>query len=276
MSDTSDGEGEERTFQSKINDFPEVIKMHLEDYVLIDDCKLLLDETDRHGFTIYGEEDPQERELIKKIVKSGDIVVDVGANIGIHTLILAKCVGKNGHVYAFEPSPNNVKLIKGSVDLNNFKNVSVIDRAVSDKPGKNIFYFSDGISAHSLSDFGYGKGSIEIDVETLDNFFKNTNSKIDFLKIDAEGYDFKVIKGMKNILKNPDVKILIEFFPERLQKAKDSPREFLEYLLNNEFSVLDLRKNINLTYDVIDEWVNFYDSPPPNLMTNLYCKRSTT
>ena len=64
---------------------------------------------------------------------------------------------------------------------------------------------------------------------------------------------------MKNILKNPDVKILIEFFPERLQKAKDSPREFLEYLLNNEFSVLDLRKNINLTYDVIDEWVNFYD-----------------
>jgi len=242
---------------------------------MIDGCKLLLDETDRHGFTIYGEEDPQERELIKKIIKKGDIVVDVGANIGIHTIIMAKCVGETGHVYAFEPSKNNVRLLKNTMSLNGFENVSIIDSAVSDKPGKSLFYLSNGISAHSLSDFGYKKGSIEINVESLDHFFTNVNKKINFLKIDAEGYDFKVIKGMENILKNPELKFLIEFFPERLKKAGDSPKEFLQFLFEKGFNVTDLRKDKQLTVNDIDEMVKFYDSPPPNHMTNLYCEKSS-
>jgi len=245
-----------------------------EDYITIDGCKLLLDETDRHGFTIYGEEDPQERELIKKIVKKGDMVVDVGANIGIHTVTMANCVGETGHVYAFEPSQNNVKLLKGTMNLNNFQNVSIIDKAVSDKPGKSLFYLSNGISAHSLSDFGYNKGAIEVEIESLDHFFQNSNKKVDFLKIDAEGYDFKVIKGMENILSNPNLKFLIEFFPDRLKKAGDSPKEFLLFLLERGFTVMDLKKNIQLTVKNVEEITEFYDSPPPNHMTNLYLERA--
>ena len=183
-----------------------------EDYIMIDDCKLLLDKTDRHGFTIYGEEDPEERELIKKMVKRGDNVVDIGANIGIHTITLAKCVGDDGHVFAFEPSPYNTKLIEGSVKLNNFQNVTVIGKAISDKPGKSKLFLSNGISAHSLSDFNYKKGSIDIEIESLDNYFNEFQKKINFLKIDAEGFDFKAIRGAKKILKNQEVKILIEFF----------------------------------------------------------------
>ena len=83
-----------------------------EDSVFVDGCKLKLDEFDRHGFTIYGDEDKEERELIKKIVKEGDIVIDVGVNIGYYTIIMAKCVGGKGQVYAFEPAPNNVDLLK--------------------------------------------------------------------------------------------------------------------------------------------------------------------
>ena len=252
----------------------EFIKKEIkEDFIMIDGCKLLLDENDRHGFTIYGEEDPAERELIKKIVRKGDTVIDVGANIGIHTVIMAKCVGETGHVYAFEPSPNNVKLLKGTMNLNGFQNVSIIDKAVSDKPDKKLFYFSNGISAHSLSDFGYGKGTIEVDVESLDHFFENLNKKINFLKIDAEGYDFRVVKGMENILKRYNLKLLIEFFPERLKKAGDSPKEFLQFLFEKGFSVRDLRKDKQLTINDIDEMVKFYDSPPPNHMTNLYCEK---
>lgn len=247
-----------------------------EDFVIIDGCKLVLDETDRHGFTIYGEEDPQERELIKKIVKEGNTVIDVGANIGIHTVTMANCVGKTGHVYAFEPSQNNVKLLRQTMKLNGFHNVSIIDKAVSDKPGKSLFYLSNGISAHSLTDFGYNKGSVEIDVESLDHFFENLDKKIDFLKIDAEGYDFKVLRGMQNILKNSDLKFLIEFFPERLKKAGDSPSEFLQFLFENGFTVKDLKKNRFLTINDIGEIAEFYDSPPPNHMTNFYCERPNT
>jgi FkbM family methyltransferase len=243
-----------------------------EDYVFVDGCKLKLDETDRHGFTIYGEEDIEERELIKKIIKEGNTVVDVGANIGYHTIIMAKYVGTKGQVYAFEPAPNNVKLLKKTMKLNNFENVQIIDKAVSDKPDKTFFYFSKGISAHSLVDFGYKNGGVNVDVVSLDDFFNN-EIKVDFIKIDAEGFDFKVMKGMKNILKNTNLKILIEFFPDRLKKAGDSPKEFLLNLFENGFSVKDLKKDKKLTLNDVNEIVNFYDSDPPNHMTNFYCEK---
>lgn len=248
----------------------EVLK---EDYIMIEGCKLLLDKTDRHGFTIYGEEDPEERELIKKVVKKDDNVVDIGANIGIHTITLAKCVGEKGHVFAFEPSPYNVKLIGDSVKLNNFQNVTVVSKAISDKPGKSKLFLSNGISAHSLSDFNYEKGSIDIEIESLDNYFNDYEGKINFLKIDAEGYDFKALKGAEKILKNKEVKILIEFFPDRLKKAGDSPVKFLEYLIESGFTVTDLRKKKILQLDSIMETSEFYDSPPPNHFTNLFCER---
>jgi FkbM family methyltransferase len=255
----------------------EFVKKKLkEDFILIDGCKLLLDETDRHAFTIYGEEDPKERELIKKIIRNGDVVIDVGANIGIHTVVMAKYVGKTGHVFAFEPSPYNVKLLKNTVSLNGFQNVTVIDNAVSDKPGKGSFYFSKGISAHSLSDFGYNKGAIEVNIESIDHFCEKLNKKIDFLKIDAEGYDFKVLKGMENILRNSNPKFLIEFFPERIKKSGDSPEEFLRFLFKEGFSVKNLSDGKQLALSDIDTVVRFYDSPPPNHMTNFYCERMTT
>ena len=192
-----------------------------EDYVLVDGCKLKLDDTDRHGFTIFGEEDKEERELLKKILKKDDIVIDVGANIGYHTVVMAKYVGENGLVYAFEPAPVNVQLLKDTMKLNNFQNVKIIDKAVSDTHGKGKFYYSNGISAHSLTDFGYNKGFVDMEIISLDEYFENKSNKIDFVKIDAEGYDFKVLNGMKKILENLDIKLLIEFFPVRLEKTGD-------------------------------------------------------
>ena len=156
--------------------------------------------------------------------------------------------------------------------LNNFKNVQIIGKAVSDKPGKGLFYLSKGVSAHSLVDFGYNEGAIEIEVISLDHFF-NDKKKITFAKIDAEGYDFKVINGMTEILKNNEIKLLIEFFPARLKKAGDSPKQLLKFLFEKNFTVLDLRKNRKLSVDDIEEVTDFYDSLPPNHYTNLYCEK---
>ena len=205
------------------------------DFVLIDGCKLKLDETDRNAFTIYGETDRIERELIKKKVKEGDIVIDVGANIGVHTIIMAKYVGNKGQVFAFEPSPTNLELLKKTMKLNNFKNVQIIDKAVSDKSGKGLFYFTNGIAGHSLTDLGYNKGTIETEITSLDHFFNGKKKKIDFVKIDAERYDFKVLKGMTEILKNNKNKLLLEFFPRLIKKVGDSPKKLLEFLFENGF-----------------------------------------
>jgi len=244
-----------------------------EDFVLIDGCKLKLDEADDHAFSIFGEEDKEERELIKKKLKEGDIVIDAGANIGYHTIIMAKYVGDKGQVYAFEPSPNNVELLKKTMKLNDFENVQIIDKAVSDKQGTGLFYLYEGTATHSLSDYGNYKGSKKVEITSLDHFFKDFKKKISFVKIDTEGYDFKVLKGMTEILKNNEIKLLIEFFPQRIKKAGDSPKKLLEFLFQNNFTVTDLKRDKKLTVSDIEKVTDFYDSPPPNHFTNLYCEK---
>jgi FkbM family methyltransferase len=241
-------------------------------FIEIDGCNLLLDETDRHGFTIYGNSEERNMSYLKKIVMPGQIVVDVGANIGIYSVVLAKWVGKQGHVFAFEPAPDNIKLLRKTIKLNQFDNITITQKAISNKPGIASFYLVDGISSHSLMDYGKSIDKIDVEVETLDNFFQDYEKPIDFIKIDAEGYDFKVILGMQNIIsKTQNLSLFVEFDPKRLIKIGDSPQDLLRFMLNNRFSVKDLITNEMITSDDIEKTVERYMGEPH--YTDLLCEK---
>jgi FkbM family methyltransferase len=241
-------------------------------FIEIDGCNLLLDETDRHGFTIYGNSEERNMSYLKKIVMPGQIVVDVGANIGIYSVVLAKWVGKQGHVFAFEPAPDNIKLLRKTIKLNQFDNITITQKAISNKPGIASFYLVDGISSHSLMDYGKSIDKIDVEVETLDNFFQDYEKPIDFIKIDAEGYDFKVILGMQNIIsKTQNLSLFVEFDPKRLIKIGDSPQDLLRFMLNNRFSVKDLITNEMITSDDIEKTVERYIGEPH--YTDLLCEK---
>ncbi len=77
-----------------------------------------------------------ETQLFESHIKEGDVVLDLGANIGYFTLIAAKLVGVNGKVYAFEPDPTNFSFLKRNVEINNYKNVVCEQKAVSNENGK--------------------------------------------------------------------------------------------------------------------------------------------
>jgi len=242
------------------------------EFIEIDGCKLLLDKTDRHGFTIYGNSEERNMSYLKKIVMPGQIVVDVGANIGIYSVVLAKWVGKQGHVFAFEPAPDNIKLLRKTIKLNQFDNITITQKAISNKPGIASFYLVDGISSHSLMDYGKSIDKIDVEVETLDNFFQDYEKPIDFIKIDAEGYDFKVILGMQNIIsKTQNLSLFVEFDPKRLIKIGDSPQDLLRFMLNNRFSVKDLITNEMITSDDIEKTVERYMGEPH--YTDLLCEK---
>ena len=89
------------------------------------------------ALSVLGIVEPLTMDTIKINVKRGDIALDLGANIGYHTLILSKLVGKTGKVFAFEPAPENAALIRENIKINNIKNVVVIEMAVSDKKQKS-------------------------------------------------------------------------------------------------------------------------------------------
>ena len=108
--------------------------------VMVEGHKMFLDSVDTFHLCTNGYHEPIETDLIKKHVKRGDVVLDLGANIGYFTLILPRLVGEEGKVFAFEPDPENFALLKKNVEINSYQNVVLVQKAVSNRNGKATLY----------------------------------------------------------------------------------------------------------------------------------------
>ncbi|MDZ8051111.1 MAG: FkbM family methyltransferase [Aulosira sp. ZfuVER01] len=157
-----------------------------------------------------------EVEFVQHSLQPGDIVFDIGANGGIYTVIAAKKVGANGHVYAFEPGYRELDLLRHNIAINNLNNVTIIERAVSNKKGISQFAISDDGALNSLAETKHPYQSIKewlnVEVTTIDDIVKELNlKKIDFIKIDVEGAEKLIFEGAKNLLNSENkLKILFE------------------------------------------------------------------
>lgn len=119
-----------------------------------------------------------------------DVVVDIGAHIGVFSVMAAK-YAKNGKVYSFEPMPENFTLLKYNIRINGLKNIVAIMKAVSGKKGRRKLFIDDCTSAHSL--YVKTKKAIEVETTTFDGFVKEYGIKhIDFLKMDCEGAEYDI------------------------------------------------------------------------------------
>jgi FkbM family methyltransferase len=211
-------------------------------FINIDDPDLRMRKTfQAYGMNLVHEEGTTA--LFKKVVKQGNVVVDLGANIGYFTLLAAKLVGENGKVFSFEPEPQNFNYLIRNIELNNYQNVFAYQKAIADKVGKTKLYIctydsghhtinqSEGIEAYRLGRAGETK-EIEIDLVTLDSFLADKTDKVDIVKIDVEGAEALAIDGMREILKkNRDIKIFLEYFPLLINKMGSSPQQLIELLM---------------------------------------------
>jgi FkbM family methyltransferase len=181
-------------------------------------------------------------ELIKRKIKPDMTVLDLGANIGFYTLYAAKLVGNKGKVYAFEPEPKNYQLLLRNIQINNFKNIIPIQKAVSNSNGKTQLYLDKtNLCKHSFSENNISEksGSIEVETTTLDTFFKDKLEfdRIDFIKIDVEGAEGLAIKGAQKILQNKNLQILLEFWPSGQKNMGTDPFELLKCLQEYGFKI---------------------------------------
>lgn len=236
---------------------------------------IYLDSLDGMGLVKYRRFEEVETELIEKYLRPGDSVIDIGAHIGYHTLTMARRVGNNGVVWAFEPHPETFALLKKNIEANGYHNVRMAQQAVSDQVGVSPMSVSDeegnvfGSVAYNLR--GSGMHSVMVRTTTLDDFFYQIVSPISFIKMDVEGYEDKVLKGMVNVLKrNPDLKMLMEFCPLQLAWAGTSPQELLKRLLQLGFTIYDV-KNLDSPAS-IDSLLKTY-TPENSGITNLFCLR---
>jgi FkbM family methyltransferase len=195
----------------------------------------------------WGFYEKYETELFKRLVKKGMVVVDVGANVGYYTLLAAHFVGDEGKVFAFEPDPYNYDLLCKNIEVNGYRNVISERKAVFSKSGKmKLFLDKSNLGGHSLSEANVDKSaSITVEATSLDDYFKNTDYKIDIVKMDVQGLEMEVLEGMTNTInQNDNLKIITEFWPIGLRNSGSSPTGFLNKLIEYGFALCQIGQSV--------------------------------
>jgi FkbM family methyltransferase len=180
------------------------------------------------GYKAYT--DRAERELLKEVLLPRAVVVDAGANIGIYSRFLSRCVGPAGAVHSFEPSPENFKRLHAATCK--LANVHASQAAVGEHSGKSELYISDKLNVdhRTYCAEGGSRRTIAVKMVALDDYFK-VGERVDLIKIDIQGYEVHALRGAKRILhENPEIKLLLEFWPYALEQAGAGWEKLVETL----------------------------------------------
>jgi FkbM family methyltransferase len=149
-----------------------------------------------HGAWLGTYELPKQERFAASL-RPGMTVWDIGANVGVYTLLAARCVARGGRVTAFEPLPANVNLLKRHIELNDVGNVTVVEKAVSDADGH--FSFQSGQS-RAQGRLGVGAGGTQVETVRLDTYWHSSGECPDVVKMDIEGSEFHALSGARNCL----------------------------------------------------------------------------
>ena len=169
------------------------------------------------AFKVYT--DRAERQFLRRILLAGAVVVDAGANIGIYSEFLSRCVGPTGAVHSFEPSPDNFKRLRAAT--RKLQNVRLSQAAVGEHSGNSELYLSDKLNVDHRAYMANGdsRRTVPIEIVALDDYFKS-GERVDLIKMDIQGYELHALRGANRVLEdNPDIKLLIEFWPYGLKQA---------------------------------------------------------
>jgi FkbM family methyltransferase len=188
---------------------------------------------------------------VQRLLKAGDVFVDVGANFGFYSRLASEIVGASGRVIAIEPSPATLNILTQNVA--ELENVTIVPLAVSTKSGQIDFYHTDDyVNSGSVENPPFIDSSrvtkVSVPSKSLDRILVDdfSLSEIQFLKIDVQGDDVEVLLSCEDVLsKSNDVKILVEWAPTWMINAGRDPMDLPTTLVKLGF------KNVCC----IDDWL---------------------
>ncbi len=181
--------------------------------------------------------EPVATKLFSDYIHEDSQVLDIGSHLGYFTCIAGK-LASNGTVNAFEVDPKCSSLIKKNIEINNLKNVTINNLAVSDKSEIIRIPIEDKPNPGLVINSGSQGSYIEVNSIGIDNFIKERNIKPDFIKIDVEGAEWNVLKGMKKLLNSDNLVMLIEIHADKLRKYFNADyKECINILLQNGFTL---------------------------------------
>jgi FkbM family methyltransferase len=201
-----------------------------------------------HGIYFNTLREDTTHQLLFSLVKEGFIIIDVGGNIGHLTLPFAKLLHNTGKVYCFEPVPFLFERLSVNVSLNNFSNIQLVKKALTD--GKEELFYSTPAAGNSggtfLSTMTNAAGAVES--ITLDDFVRqNGITQINLVKIDVEGFELKVLKGAAESIKKFKPVLIIEVDDEHLKRSGSSAAELVSFLSELQYRSRRTDNDDNIT-----------------------------
>jgi FkbM family methyltransferase len=204
----------------------------------------------QHAFPIYrpvyaaykAYADYAERQLLRQILIPGDVAVDAGANIGIYSQFLARCVGPAGAVYSFEPAPENFERLRAVA--RGFSNMHILQAAVGESSRKAELYVSDTLNVDHRTYLTQNstRRAVEIEMVALDDYF-NPGQRVDLIKMDIQGYELQALRGAERVLAdNPSTKLLLELWPYGLKQAGANWADLIDAMKGKDMTVSEVTR----------------------------------
>ncbi|HEV7733188.1 MAG TPA: FkbM family methyltransferase [Candidatus Binatia bacterium] len=197
------------------------------------------------SLVVRGYWEPGVTRALLRLIRPGQRVVEVGANVGWYSLLFAAGVGSAGSVTAFEANPRTVELLRRTLAANGYGGVQVVPLAVTDAPGQltlhrlarqqgssSLYPFTDA----ELAGWYDTATPQAVEATSLDAFLGDDGPPVDLVKIDAEGAEPAILAGMTRLLtRSPRVQLVLEFLPALLARAGHDPGTFLASLVQHGF-----------------------------------------
>ncbi len=227
-------------------------KQHV-DFLFDGDIKLKLYTDSVLSRVIYQQSfEEEELAFYRKFIKPGFVVLDIGANIGLHVLYAAKLAGENGYVHAFEPVKKTFSRLQENIAINRVTNITAHNMAVSDTTGTaEINISTEGFDAWNSiagqANAGHQFGRETIQTITLDEFCvkKMGTTKVDLIKIDTEGWEANVLKGGAKYLTENSPMLLVEYAQDILDNFGRTTGEIYDILTGYGYTLYKYNHNNN-------------------------------
>lgn len=214
---------------------------------------------------IEGEFEQDCESVFESLLCDGDCFLDIGSNIGYFTLLGSHLVGKKGEVFSFEASPEMMKCLDENVRLNNLYNVHLYQNAVSDAEGDIAFHIAtssnSGLSSIRNIDASNSR-TITVQCFTIDSLL-DILPKVKLVKIDVEGAEYKVLTGMRELIKRDNPCIIFELTDEFLRQMGSSAQMVYDYLNGMGYTLYAVEGN------------RFIESTkPPDAQCNIFARNN--
>ncbi len=187
-------------------------------------------------------------EFLKQHINKGDYILDIGAHIGLFSVIAAQITGQKGKVFAFEPSTETNNLLRQTISINRLDSIIELHaEAMGAISGKTTFYVSavKGDNSNSLVSYKDDRElfPLEVDMYCIDDFVKNNDIRsLSFIKIDVEGAEYDTLSGAQKTLKDLRPVCIVAIHPEPIAAKGDSLEKIYDLIAGNNYQIYYQKK----------------------------------